>query len=713
MQFFDLIVCENVFYFINYYRTHGKHVISEVINCVSKDYKKYTMARHRDIRNRSYSDDYDYDDVYGQSVEEDSCLSPSDTAQFMYDRSSNQQAVSHFMESHANIQEEAEEEVESPSEQALQRRDSMDFRSLNLNEDDEAKLMSCLDELRNVLGDTISENLLVQSVLTHKFDFNKALDEILNNKSKEKLMSQLPKPAPLVKVESARAPVILTDGTPKVIATNVEPKKLVAVKGFNIDIGPSSQPQTPREQSPCTERTRESTEDKVIPKLKENKVDAVSQFSKERGSDKDHLYIVVIGHVDAGKSTLMGRLLCELGEVSQKALHKFEQESKKIGKQSFMYAWVLDETGEERVRGITMDVGRAQFETKTKKVIVLDAPGHADFIPNMITGAGQADVALLVVDATRGEFESGFDFGGQTREHALLVRSLGVSQLAVAINKLDTTNWSQERFTEISKKLKIFLKQAGFKESDVTYVPCSGLTGENVAKHPIEAELLKWYKGPCLLDVIDKFNVPERPVSKALRMSINDVYKGTGSGFCVAGRIENGMISKGDKILVCPTKEMCEVRNLSINDLSSNVAFAGDQVSVTLSGVDMQNVNIGYILSDPVQVVPVTTRFEARIVVFNVKVPITKGFPVLIHYQSLVESANIVKLKQLLNKSTGELIKKKPRCLGNNSVAVVEIEVSKPICIERYKDVKELGRVLLRVAGVTIAAGLVTGIVGA
>lgn len=679
------------------------------------------MARHRNIRNRSYSDDYDYDDVYGHSVEEDSCLSPSDTAQWMYDRSRNQQAISHFLESHNDIPEEGEEEVHEADHSTLARRESIDLRSLNLDEDEEAKLMSCLEELRNILGDTTPENIMIQSVLNHKFDFNKALDEILNcNKSKvpEKPKVEPLKP-PVVLIDPVNAPVISTsETTPKVVAVSkLEPKSSGVIKGFKVgnDSRSGSRPQTPRDQSPIVERGStpkiEQTDETKLPiKTKENKVDPIRQYSNERGSDKDHLYIVVIGHVDAGKSTLMGRLLCELGEVSQRTLHKYEQESKKIGKQSFMYAWVLDETGEERVRGITMDVGRAQFETKTKKVVILDAPGHADFIPNMITGAGQADVALLVVDATRGEFESGFELGGQTREHALLVRSLGVNQLAVAVNKLDTSNWSQDRFNEITKKLKVFLKQAGFKDSDVTYVPCSGLTGENLVKAPTEAELLKWYNGPCLLDVIDKFNVPERPVSKPLRLSVNDVFKGTGSGFCVAGRIENGMLNKGDKILVCPTKEMAEVRSISINDMSSNVAFAGDQVSVTLSGVDMQNVSVGFILSDPMQQVPVTTRFEARIVVFNVKVPITKGFPVLIHHQSLVESANIVKLKALLNKSTGELIKKKPRCLGNNSVAVVDIEVCRPICIERYKDVKELGRVMLRVSGVTIAAGLVTDI---
>lgn len=674
------------------------------------------MARHRNVRNRCYSDDYDYDDVYGNSVEDEFVLSPSDTSQWLYDRSKNQQAISHF------IPEESENEVLDDSLQPIQeRRDSVDLRSLNLQEEDEVKLMSCLDELRNVLGDTVSDNILIQTVLDHNFDFNKALDKILNKAERKepgKPKEDLVKSA-LVLVDPIKAPVITTNKVevPKVIASNTEPKGIGVIKGFKIqqDGSSSSQPHTPRDLSPAMERIsspklEQSDESKVSVKVKENKVDPNKLYSKERGSEKDHLYIVIIGHVDAGKSTLMGRLLCELGEVSQKTMHKYEQESKKIGKQSFMYAWVLDETGEERVRGITMDVGRSQFETKTKKVTILDAPGHADFIPNMITGAGQADVALLVVDATRGEFESGFDFGGQTREHALLVRSLGVKELAVAVNKLDTSNWLQERFNEIVTKLKAFLKQAGFKDTDVTYVPCSGLTGENLVKPPSEPELLKWYSGPCLLDVIDKFKVPLRPVAKPFRMPVNDIFKGTGSGFCVAGRIENGIVNKGDKVLVCPTKEMAEVRSISINDMSHNVAFAGDQVSVTLSGIDMQNVSVGYILSDPVQQVPVCTKFEARLVVFNIKVPITKGFPVLIHHQSLVESANIVKLKALLSKSTGELVKKNPRCLGKNSVAVVNIKVCRPICIERYKDVKELGRVMLRVAGVTIAAGLVTDI---
>lgn len=358
-----------------------------------------------------------------------------------------------------------------------------------------------------------------------------------------------------------------------------------------------------------------------------------------------------------------------------------------------------------------MDVGRSQFETDSKLVTLLDAPGHKDFIPNMISGAGQADVALLVVDATRGEFETGFDYGGQTREHALLVRSLGVSQLAVAINKLDTVSWSQERFNEITQKLKVFLKQAGFKENDVTFVPCSGLTGQNLVEKPTENELLSWYNGPRLIDVIDNFRSPDRPISKPFRLSVNDIFKGTGSGFCVSGRVETGSLNVGERVLICPSRELATVKALAIEEVSQQTVFAGDQVSVTLSGIEMQNVSIGYILCDPQSPVQIASKFQARLVVFNVTVPITRGFPVVVHHQSLVEPAAISKLISQLNKSTGEIIKKHPRCLGNNSSAMVEMQISRPIALEVYSDCKELGRIMIRVGGVTIAAGLITKVI--
>ncbi|EEB10417.1 conserved hypothetical protein [Pediculus humanus corporis] len=408
--------------------------------------------------------------------------------------------------------------------------------------------------------------------------------------------------------------------------------------------------------------------------------------------------MVVIGHVDAGKSTLMGHLLYALGQVNKKTLHKYEQESRKIGKQSFVYAWILDETGEERSRGITMDVGQSKFETKTKIVNLLDAPGHKDFIPNMITGATQADVAVLVVDATRGEFETGFESGGQTREHALLVRSLGVSQLAVVVNKLDTVDWNEDRFKEISSKLGVFLKQAGYRDCDVTYVPCSGLAGENLVEKSKQELLSKWYKGPSLYEVIGILFFGCQTISgeKVLVMPQNELA-----------------LVKGKFILIFPAFRLSKhIHKLYVNGLIDEspvqTAFAGDGVSLTLANYDIQHISVGYILSDSSLPVPVTSKFEARIVVFNISTPITAGYPVVLHSHSLAEQAVVVKLIAQLNKNSGEVIKKRPRCLLKNSNAVVEIETSKPICLELYRETKELGRFMLRVGGVSIAAGLVT-----
>ena len=233
---------------------------------------------------------------------------------------------------------------------------------------------------------------------------------------------------------------------------------------------------------------------------------ALSEYNKNPNTGKPHINLVVIGHVDAGKSTLMGHLLYLLGFVSKKAIHRYETDSKKIGKNSFLYAWVLDETQEERSRGITMDIAQSRFETDKRVVTLLDAPGHKDFIPNMITGATQADVALLVVDATKGEFETGFESGGQTREHTYLIRSLGISQLGVVVNKLDNCDWSQDRYNDITSKLSAFLKQVGFKEQDVTYVPCSGLTGENLHQRSKLEALCSWYSGPSLVEIIGIYN---------------------------------------------------------------------------------------------------------------------------------------------------------------------------------------------------------------
>uniref|UniRef100_A0A182W0W3 Tr-type G domain-containing protein n=1 Tax=Anopheles minimus TaxID=112268 RepID=A0A182W0W3_9DIPT len=818
------------------------------------------MSRHRNVRNAVY-DDYDDDDYpYGHSVE-DECISPTDAQQWIYDRARGQQSMSEFLANNRDIEEEDDDDLEAENVRegiAHKRRDSECFQMPDLNDDDRARLLSCMDEIRDIVGETYSDRQMVEAIMKHDYDCSKALDEILNSnktppaivaKSGSKLTadtmekasglsgsdntssqsvtkqqmltetgwildlkSALIKKKPDAKhsssgkskdVSGAGDPIrygfidcdiaetvkptidefctidassvlgmdlsnrrtltasamgvvlgirigerllersekklqTATHNVPIIIATSsadtpqhvrpvsgdmattviITPSPSVAKKSLAFEVN------SPRVQSPCVSgrNTPELTDEarqqhqlqsqslKSTPK--EPVRNAKELFGKERGTRKDHIHMVVIGHVDAGKSTLMGHLLYDTGNVSQRVMHKHEQESKKLGKSSFMYAWVLDETGEERERGITMDVGSTRFETTTKEITLLDAPGHKDFIPNMISGANQADVALLVVDATRGEFETGFEQGGQTREHALLVRSLGVSQLGVVVNKLDTVGWSKERFDEIVNKLKVFLKQAGFRDSDVTYVPCSGLTGENLVKDPTDLGLIQWYIGPTLLKVIDSFKTPERAIDKPFRMSVADIFKGTGSGFCLCGRIESGMVCVNDKVSICPSKEQAVVKGISIDELTHQTAFAGDQVSLTLANnVDINNISVGYILSDIYHPVPLATRILARIVVFNIKVPITRGYPVLLHHQSLIEPGTIRKLKAQLHKGTGEVIKKNPRCLGNNSCALVEIEFQRPIGMERYADFKDLGRIMLRVEGVTIAAGLVTEIV--
>ena len=263
-----------------------------------------------------------------------------------------------------------------------------------------------------------------------------------------------------------------------------------------------------------------------------------------------------------------------------------------------------------------MDVGQNSFETPHKSVRLLDAPGHRDFIPNMISGAYQADVAVMVVNATRGEFEAGFDQGGQTREHAVLVRSLGVSQLIVAVNKLDTVDWNQERFDLIVEKLKHFLKSSvGYRDSDVSYIPVSGLTGENLT---LKTGVMEWYTGPTLVEAIDKLKPPARLIEKPFRMAASDVFKpNTGSGLAVAGRIESGFVMANDKVLVQPLNEIATVKTIESSEgvpIMEGISFAGEHVSLILASIDATAaVSAGSIVVDPTSPLPVTKHFRAKV----------------------------------------------------------------------------------------------------
>ncbi|XP_074286834.1 uncharacterized protein LOC141612035 isoform X2 [Silene latifolia] len=422
------------------------------------------------------------------------------------------------------------------------------------------------------------------------------------------------------------------------------------------------------------------------------------------------LNLAIVGHVDSGKSTLSGRLLHLLGQISQKQMHKFEKEAKQHGKGSFAYAWALDESAEERVRGITMTVAVAYFDTKNYHVVLLDSPGHKDFVPNMISGTTQADSAILVLDASIGAYETGMDIaGGQSREHAQLVRSYGVDQIIVAINKMDVVAYSQERFDLIKQQVGSFLRHCGFKDSSVFWIPVSAMENQNLVASASDVRLNSWYDGPNLLDAIDKLHPPKRDYEKPLLMPICDVVKTRSTAqISSCGKLEAGALRNGCKVLVMPLGDVAVVRSIECNSQSCTVARAGQNVAVVLQGIDATHVKAGGVLCHPDFPVRVASHLELKILVLDVKIPILIGSQVEFHIHHAKEAARVVKIVSLLDPRTGKETKKAPRHLLAKQSAVIEVALQGEVCAEEFSSYKALGRVFLRQSGRTIAAGVVT-----
>ncbi|KAF8570694.1 hypothetical protein P879_03635 [Paragonimus westermani] len=455
---------------------------------------------------------------------------------------------------------------------------------------------------------------------------------------------------------------------------------------------------------------------------------------QKNSNKKEVINLIVVGHVDAGKSTLMGNLLCQLGQVSSKQLAKYRWEAQKIGKASFYYAWILDQTSEERTRGVTMDIAQTSFETKSKRIALMDAPGHKDFVPRVIGGASQADVALLVVNATNGEFETGFGPGGQTKEHARLARLLGVSRLIVAVNKMDTVNWDQMRFEAIKTQMTSFLKALNL--TNTVFCPVSGLTGVNVL--PADATgACKVSDDPEVNKLCNAIPAPERAVDGPFRFVVSDIFKPDGLSVpAIAGRVISGAVSAGvslatSRVFCQPSglpatvksiRSLCNVRAGSESgdgegsgnflDQVVKFAFAGDQVALILTGVDpFQSLAPGDLLTDPDNPVSLASRIQAKILVFSVPQPITRGYPVIFYYHCTSVSANLAKLKSMTHKENKiEKTIRKPRCLQSHCTADVEITLDRPVCLEVYDKCKPLGRFMLRVGGESIAGGTVTSV---
>ncbi len=423
-------------------------------------------------------------------------------------------------------------------------------------------------------------------------------------------------------------------------------------------------------------------------------------------SAKPHLNLVIMGHVDHGKSTTTGHLLYLAGSIDERTIKAFEDEAAKMGKGTFKFAWVLDNLKEERERGLTIDLRFLKFETNKYYFTVIDAPGHRDFVKNMITGASQADGAVLFCSAKRGEFEAGIGPGGQTREHAFLAFTLGVRQLTVAVNKMDdaTVNWSQERYNEIKNEISRMLKMVGFKVEKVHFVPVSGWTGDNLVK---KSDKMPWYTGPTLIEALDLFELPPKPTKKPLRIPIQDVYSITGIGTVPVGRVETGVLKEGANLVFMPSKKTAEVKSMEMHHTRISVAEPGDNIGMNVRGIAKTEIHRGDV-AGPVDNPPtVATEFIGQVIVIYHPTAIAAGYTPVLHYHTGQIACRFTELLKKLDPRTGQVVEEKPSFLKTGDAAWVRMEPLRPIAIETYQDFPELGRFAVRDMGTTVAAGVV------
>ncbi|KAJ7904492.1 P-loop containing nucleoside triphosphate hydrolase protein, partial [Mycena olivaceomarginata] len=430
------------------------------------------------------------------------------------------------------------------------------------------------------------------------------------------------------------------------------------------------------------------------------------------GDVKEHLNIVFIGHVDAGKSTFGGNLLYLTGMVDKRTMEKYEREAKEAGRESWYLSWALDSTPQERAKGKTVEVGRAYFETPFRRYTILDAPGHKTFVPSMISGAAQADIAILVISARKGEFETGFEKGGQTREHIMLVKTAGVSKIIVAINKMDdpTVNWDKARYEEIRDKLIPFVRAAGFNpKTDVTFMPVSAFTGVNL-KDPVSKSVAPWWTGTSFLEHVDHMPMVARKINAPLMMPVAEKYKDMGT--IVVGKLESGHLRKGDELVLMPNKTAVEVAAI-YNEMEEEVnsALCGDNVRIRLRGVEDEDISPGFMLTSPQRPIHAVRQFQAELAILEHKSIICAGYSAVMHIHTLSEEVTLPALLHYFDKATGRKSRKPPQFAKRGQKIVALIEATAPVCVERFADYPQLGRFTLRDEGRTIAIGKITKLI--
>jgi elongation factor 1-alpha len=420
--------------------------------------------------------------------------------------------------------------------------------------------------------------------------------------------------------------------------------------------------------------------------------------------EKPHMNLVFIGHVDHGKSTSVGRLMFDSGALPEQELRKLKEKAESLGKGGFEFAFVMDNLKEEQERGVTIDLSHKKFDTDKYYFTIIDAPGHRDFIKNMITGASQADAAVLVV-ATEGVM-------AQTKEHAFLARTLGVDQMIVAVNKIDTVNYDQAKFEAIQKDVQALLKTVGYKDDQVQFIPMSAYHGDNIVK---KSDKMSWWKGPTLMEALDNLKEPEKPVDLPLRLPIQDIYNIKGIGTVPVGKIETGVMKVGDKIIIVPGREgkgvRGEVKTIEMHHSAVNEAGPGDNVGFNVRGVGAKDAARGDVLGKEDNVPTVATEFTAQIVVLNHPTVVTVGYTPVFHIHTAQVACQITAIEKKINPATGETLQENPDFLKNGEAAIVKIKPVQPLCIETQKEIPHMARFAVRDSGQTVAAGMCISLV--
>ncbi len=417
--------------------------------------------------------------------------------------------------------------------------------------------------------------------------------------------------------------------------------------------------------------------------------------------EKPHINVVFIGHVDAGKSTTVGRLMFDSGNIDEQTMRKLQEKAKELGKAGFEFAFVMDNLKEERERGVTIDLSHKKFESDKYEFTIIDAPGHRDFVKNMITGASQADAAVLVVAATDKEVQP------QTKEHVFLSKTLGVNQLIVAVNKMDMENYSEEAYKRIKEMLTPLLQSVGFKVDEIPFVPIASLKGDNVVK---KSENMSWWTGGTLLENMNNFKEPEKPVDLPLRLPIQDVYNITGIGVVPVGRVETGRMKVGDKIIAVPAREgrgvVGEVKSIEMHHEQVQVAEPGDNIGFNVRGIGKKDIARGDVIGHPDNPPTVAEEFTAQIVILNHPTVVTTGYTPVFHIHTAQVACTFVELQKKLNPSTGEVLEENPDFLRNGDVAIVKLRPVQPTVIEKQSEIPQLSRFAIRDSGTTVAAGM-------